>query len=89
MKLEEKRLVVEALLIAGDSFGPTAHSAALQVCDSSVDDAFRFARRVVRRRRSAFSRMMATRDYVDSCIEAAYLVIESSPTLRCEWFGAP
>ncbi len=41
--------------------------------------------RIVRLRKEA---QMLAYTYGDSCLEAAYRLIESSPTLRREWFGA-
>lgn len=88
MTLADKRKVIEVLLCCGqdpcasqlrETTGGTAR--ALEV-ERSVDTEAHRQWLSVRRE------SMLALPHGDLCITAAYRLIESSPTLRREWFGA-
>jgi hypothetical protein len=86
--LADKRKVIEVLLCAAE-IGPLSNQqSALAVAER--DPGFVAAHRL---------RAVLELEYIDAetempsyreaCTEAAYRLIESSPVLRREWFGAP
>lgn len=81
MKLEKKRKVIEALLWAGSDENLPVTSAGLEhdfeTMNRAHDEHWK---------PNGFHPI---RDYETCACEAAYRLIESSPTLRREWFGAP
>lgn len=86
MTLADKRKAIEVLLCAsGDQWAPSLHEAA-----DEIDVGLEIARAAVRARgRMAASHGHSNRfRYHHDCCGAAYRLIESSPTLRREWFGA-
>jgi hypothetical protein len=86
MTLDDKRAVIEVLLCSSWERKPAASATAVMLgYDSRV------------RRRASDARVNAATlyysagligTYSDDCTEAAYRLIESSQTLRREWFGA-
>lgn len=89
MKLADKRRVIEVLLCAGGT-DETLGIGDICLLDDAPD-LFAFA---VASRKSACGlagharRSTGIDCYEDDCLEAAYLMIESSSALRREWFGA-
>lgn len=89
MKIADKRKVIEVLLCAGD---PGHKSGTHDVSDSLGMDAA--CQSAAHRAWSTVEREpMYHDDWFEPAIseaytEAAYRLIESSPTLRREWFGA-
>lgn len=90
MTLDEKRKVIEVLLCCSCEWSP-------DVTDSAARDAGHRSRRVESAAsdewRDAYGDLCAVvRDrqvyHHEASTEAAYRLIESSPTLRREWFGA-
>lgn len=91
MTLDDKRKVIEVLLCAGD---PDEADSICDLMDASDDESVRIssaasaARREISRDRHGHGGMLVSCDtYEDDCLCAAYRLIESSPTLRKEWFG--
>lgn len=89
MKIEDKRQVVHLLLCCGDVGGDLNTLLAAIACG--------VAKHIERAAYAAWSSMEDgetynsdwTRDGIARCYtDAAYRLIESSPTLRREWFGA-
>ena len=87
MKLEDKRKVIEVLLVAATPWNPEVFGAAVALCiDEWLGGPIGQA---------AASLYMSTMDqffdddasYAQAATEAAYRLIESSPTLIREWFG--
>lgn len=76
--------MVEALLCSSGEYATNVYGAALHVSDG--DNAF--ARRCVRLKDRILD-SWPDGMYHHIAGEAAYRLIESSPTLRREWFGAP
>lgn len=86
VKLEEKREVIEVLLCTAS----TRNGSVFHI-QESLDLPNRVGFRAMNKRQSSKSGVDcdAGYHYSQSCTEAAYRLIESSPTLRREWFGAP
>lgn len=88
MKIDDRRGVIEMLLCAGD---PDETLGIGDIC--LLDDALHLFEFAVIQRQGACrdvhrdNRYGALDCYEDDCLEAAYRLIESSPTLRREWFG--
>ena len=89
MTLDDKRKVIETLLSCSDESSP-------DVTDSAADDLGHRSKQVKIMAGNAWGE--AYRDicathrgdcvyHFEASIEAAYRLIESSPTLRREWFG--
>lgn len=85
MNLENKRRVIEVLLCAAGEWASVIPVVAYEIGTMPGD--------------AMFQRHRAARDYdalrpprfityTEECVEAAYRLIETSPTLRREWFGA-
>lgn len=92
MTLADKRKVIEVLLCCGD---PDEVAGIYDMMDIASDDSVRIAaeasaaRKEISRERHGEDGMPVSNDtYEDDCLCAAYRLIESSPTLRREWFGA-
>lgn len=81
MTLEDKRRVIEVLLCGPDAGVTTDRLSHVIHCDAEVAAAAGAAWWDVDCRLYEL--------WADDSIEAAYRLIESSPTLRREWFGAP
>lgn len=90
MKLDDKRKVIEVLLCCGSGGVPIF----LAALDVAFDDDSE--RRLNNEAYSHFVRLDFSDisdaehhrlAYAQICLEAAYRLIESSPTLRREWFG--
>lgn len=103
MTLDEKRQVIEVLMCAAaprvTADGTIAATNLVNACDAFFDNGTPERRRLfdvscARRRASANEHKWGSDSYRDgspyalSAITAAYRLIESSPTLRREWFGA-
>lgn len=86
MKLDEKRKVIEVLLCSASSRVDSVFTVAIYSGEPKG-----IATQAMRFRRRAYSDMHCdlAYHYAQSATEAAYRLIESSPTLRREWFGAP
>lgn len=79
MKLDEKRRMAEALLCAAGENGVSLHDARYH-CNATV----RCAALDLTYQRIPVGHLR----FEDRLTEAAYDLIETSPTLRREWFGA-
>lgn len=84
MTIDEKRQVIEVLLCAASQPGVSVFHA-----KSWLGHMERVAVRAMDRRHAALMNLNADKGrwYTTSANEAAYRLIESSPTLRREWFG--
>jgi hypothetical protein len=87
MKLDEKRQVIEMLLCAGSSpWSPLLFRVAIELdADNRPAYSAAFGPEI-----DALYRTFSESNedaYGSQCLEAAYRPIESSPTLRREWFG--
>lgn len=80
MTLDEKRKVIEVLLVVATSWQPLPKGAAMALGYSAVT-----ASRAWR----CLNDQWTDCSVLEAATEAAYRLIESSPTLRREWFGAP
>ena len=87
MTLDDKRKVIEVLLCCGQNpycfIGTTGDFARAIGAGDRADSEARRLWLAVRRDDAALKA-----DHGEICITAAYRLIESSPTLRREWFGA-
>lgn len=90
MTLADKRKVIEVLLCCGDPQSPDG--------TSEVTASLGLPRRIQKQAFDAWSPVEREPQYADdwsrngianAYTEAAYRLIESSPTLRKKWFGAP
>lgn len=84
MRLADKRKVIEVLLCAADEWAPSI------VVVADTQWAKMAAVEARQRADRDYNRLRPPRfvTYTEECVEAAYRIIESSPTLRREWFGA-
>lgn len=87
MKLDDKRRVIEVLLCCGHQETPNVYGVGKSLFDHCIAIAACEHRSETLVRVESFSDL--TLRYHFTCVEAAYRLIESSPTLRREWFGAP
>lgn len=76
VRLDDTREVVEVLICSGQPYGQII---GLQSASKSVLAAAY----------AAWFEVSTGHGYNADCLEAAYRIIESSPTLRREWFGTP
>lgn len=83
MTVAEKRKVVEVLLCGTDFCGPNIEQM------EPWFDAVTRARAVCLQSAIVAEMPLAYADIEFDTCEAAYRLIESSPTLRREWFGVP
>lgn len=79
MRVAERRQVIEVLLATGGCRNRLVSLVAFELFDAGVMNAA-----VAEHFKVNFDSWT----YEDEAIEAAYRLIESSPTLRREWFGA-
>ena len=79
MTVDDRRKVIEVLLCGSDW---NALPFELHGTRSP------FATRIVRKARDHRLRALGYNEYEHACVEAAYRLIEASPRLRREWFGA-
>ena len=83
MKLDEKMQVVEILMLA--SCDP--HDSVMTVATTSIGQRYRVAVKANNLRVEVWR--TTDLSYEQSCVEAAYRLIETSPVLIREWFRAP
>lgn len=79
MTLNEKRKVIEVLLIVSTSWQPLPRG---------VSDALGYGELVAKRAWRLLHAEWHDLSVLEAATAAAYRLIESSPTLRAEWFGA-
>lgn len=81
MNLATKRQVIECLLLNGDSHGPSLAAAV-----THLEHPAQIAKVAIRARRRHWH---GDFDLITAAVEAAYRLIESSPTLIREYFERP
>lgn len=84
MNIDEEQAAIEVLLCAGDPDNPQGIS---DIAESTEAMPAYEARLAVEKERCGGRAPIDDIYYCDDCLEAAYRLIESSPTLRREWFG--
>ena len=89
MKLDEKRQVIEVLLCGASArwVGYTEYPVGMWTAALHLEVDSRSARRRWGLAHADYSNGGYATTYMTICLEAAYRLIESSPTLRREWFG--
>lgn len=86
MRLDDKRAVIEVLLLSAARWNPEVFGVA-----DALGYSLLIAQQAAHLHDEARFRMSVDKEfmYAQPATEAAYRLIESSPTLRHEWFGAP
>lgn len=79
MRIDKKREVITALLWSGSDENETVSDAGLEFGRATMHAALAAHREVIWG--------VDPLGYEDAATEAAYRLIETSPTLCCEWFG--
>lgn len=82
MKLSEKRALVETLMVTSSMWSGVAWNSALDL--GHQRQVGHIANRLQTEERASVNWHSL---YEETCCAAAYRLIESSPTLRREWFG--